>query len=227
MLAVREAVQLARRRNAYLASNISITAPGVDFVRLSVGDDGLEGLPDLLEQALSEGRGTVILVDEIGIILPARFWATGMSIELMWSVSQSRKLASDLIFTAQDIEQVDAFVRRLTSYVTKVRAVPAPTVERRERSSRPWFMFGSRWLPGSVDKPDKRLGRLWLRYPREVEAWYSTDELVRPPSHLRGRSPRSRKRAVAVTSAHPEGRSAAEDRRPPRVPVVAVGPAEA
>jgi hypothetical protein len=199
MLATREAVGLARRRGAILASNISVTASGVDFVRLSVGDEGLDGVPELLERARAEGRGVVILVDEIGIILPARFWSQGMSIDLMWSVSQSRKLSTDLIFTAQDIEQVDAFLRRLTQHVTKVRAVPSPSLDRRETGKRPWFFICSRWLPGSVDKPDKRLGRSFVRYRRQVEGWYDTDELVRPPKRLRGKTASSRS-ARAVSS---------------------------
>lgn len=185
MLATREAVRLARRRGALLASNIGVTAPGVELVRLSVGDSGLEGVPELLERAKLEGRGIVILVDEIGVILPARFWQQGMSIDLMWAVSQSRKLSADLIFTAQDVDQVDAFLRRLTQHVTKVRAVPSPTLDRRESGKRPWFFVCSEWLPGTVDKADKRLRRYFVRYRREVEAWYDTDELVRPPKRLR------------------------------------------
>lgn len=191
MLAVREAVKLARRRNAILASNIVVSAPDVEFVRLSVGSDGLDGVPELLTRSHVDGRGVVILADELGIITPARFWQSGMSIDLMWAVSQSRKMSGDLIFTAQSEEQVDVFLRRLTSRLTKVRAYPAPTVERREREQRPWFYLTSDWLPGTVDKPDKRLGRGLIRYSREWEGWYSTDELVRPPSHLRGRRPRS------------------------------------
>lgn len=186
MLAVKEAVTLARRRNAILASNILIEAAGVEFVRLSVSDDGLDGVTGLQERARLEGRGVVVLVDEIGIILPARYWQTGMSLDLMWSVSQSRKLATDLIFTAQDIEQVDAFLRRLTQYVTKVRAYPAPSIERREQGKRPWFFITSRWRPLTVDKAEKRLGRDWIRYRREWEGIYDTDELVRPPARLRG-----------------------------------------
>jgi hypothetical protein len=206
MLAVHESVTLARRRGAILASNIEVVAPGVDVVRLSVGDDGLEGVPQLLERAHAEGRGVVMLVDEIGIILPARFWQTGMSIDLMWACSQSRKLAADLIYTAQDVEQVDAFLRRLTDYVTKCRAVPRPSIERREQGKRPWFYRVTRWRPAMVDKPDKRLGSGFVRYRRQWEAAYNTDELVRPPTHLLksgGRSTRSRQRPIPVPLAIP------------------------
>lgn len=203
MLAVREAVALARRRGAILASNIRLNVPDVETVQLTVGDEGLDGVPQLLTLARAEGRGVVILVDEIGIILPARFWQTGMSMELMWAVSQSRKLAADLIFTAQDVEQVDAYLRRLTQWVTKVRAVPNPSIERREQGKRPWFFMLARWRPASVDKPDKRLGRGWTLYRRSDEGTYDTDELVRPPSHLaRGRR---RQAAIAAPEARPTG----------------------
>lgn len=205
MLAVREAVTLARRRGALLASNIWVEAPGVEVVRLTVGDEGLGGLPELLSRSRVEGRGVVLLVDEIGIIMPARFWQTGMSIDLMWAVSQSRKLAADLIYTAQDVEQVDAFLRRLTQWVHKVRAVPNPSVERRERGRRPWFFMLSKWRPGSVDKADKRLGRGLVFYRREWEGLYNTDELVRPPQHLRGT--RRRQAAITVPVAVPDGPS--------------------
>lgn len=218
MLATREAVTLARRRGAILASNIEVLAPGVDTFRLSVGDDGLDGVAELLSRSREEGRGVVILVDEIGIILPARFWAQGMSVDLMWAVSQSRKLSADLIFTAQDIEQVDAFLRRLTSHVTKVRAYPAPTLDRREGGKRPWFYIGSKWAPGSVDKADKRLGREWIRYRREWEGWYDTDELVRPPRHLRGKrsTPRSHSSKERAAGPVQETEQGAETRAPAR-----------
>jgi hypothetical protein len=210
MLAVRESVAMARRRGAILASNISIDAPGLDYVRLSVGDDGLDGVPELLARAREEARGVVILVDEIGIILPARFWQTGMSIDLMWSVSQSRKLATDLIYTAQDIEQVDAFLRRLTSYVYKVKAVPSPTNERRDAGKRPWFFIRSKWMPGTVDKADKRLGRSFLRYRRSDETAYDTDELVRPPARLRAESESRRARKASTSPRSQTGTRRAE-----------------
>jgi hypothetical protein len=207
MLATVEAVTLARRRNAILASNILVSAPGVDVHRLSVGDDGLEGVPELLARSKAEGRGVVVLADELGIITPARFWQQGMSIDLMWSMSQSRKLGGDMIFTAQNIAQVDSFLRKLTQYVTRVRAVPAPSIERRERGKRPWLYITQRFQPEDADdhRPEKRLARGVVRYRREWEAWYDTDELVHPPSFLRGRRPRSEARSAGGRGRAPEG----------------------
>jgi hypothetical protein len=208
MLSVRHAVDLARTRGALLVSNILVECPGVDFVHLGVGDDGVDleqlrlileaarGLPgEIVEPAegcegppviLSavEPRGVVLLVDEIGIIMPARFWQS-FPVDLMFTLSQSRKLGVDLVWTSQDVEQVDAYLRRLTQWVYKVRCVPHSTLVRREAGKRPWFFWVTKWRPGLVDKKDKRIGRDLVRYRRRWELWYDTDELVRPPERLR------------------------------------------
>lgn len=220
MLATREAVALARRRGAILASNIKVVADDLEVVQLAVGDDGLEGIPELLERSRSQDppRGVVILVDEIGIILPSRFWERGMSIELMWACSQSRKLGADLIFTCQHVAQLDAFLRRITDWIWKVKAIPHPSIERRESGKRPWFYFATRWRPADIDteKPERRLSRSLMRYRREWEALYDTDELVRPPSHLRGtpRGARSIRSSRPITAPGAGGAASVREREP-------------
>lgn len=205
MLAVQEALRLARLRGALLVSNIAVEAPDVEVERVQVGDDGLEGIPDILDRARGQGRGVVILVDEIGIVLPARYWQQGMSIDLMWACSQSRKLGADLVFTCQHVAQLDAFLRRLTDWIWSVRAIPHPTLERRVRGRRPWFFMLGRWRPADVDteRPEKRLGRAIRRYRREWERVYDTDELVRPPDHLRGRRRRQPRSSSPVVEGEP------------------------
>jgi len=186
MLAVDHARTLALRRGALLASNIRVDPPpGVAFRQLSVGDDGfdLEELRALLE----EPGGVVLLIDEIGIIMPARFWSS-FPVDLMFAMSQSRKLGLDVIYTSQDVEQVDSFVRRLTQWVYKVRCWPAPSLERREGGKRPWLFRVTQWRPVNVDKADKKVGGRWVRYQRKRETWYDTDELVRPAERLARRS---------------------------------------
>jgi hypothetical protein len=203
MLAVQEALRIARRRGAVLASNIEVNAADVDCRRITVGEDGLEGIPDLLEEARASGRGVVILVDEIGIVLPSRFWERGMSIDLMWACSQSRKLGADLVFTCQHVAQLDAFLRRITDWIWRVKAIPHPSLERREAGKRPWLFLASRWRPADIDteRPEKRLSRVswWggVLYRRSWEAVYDTDELVRPPAQLRGHTPASSRRRSA------------------------------
>jgi hypothetical protein len=210
MLAVKHAVELARRRDALLVSNIGITAPGVDVLQLATGDDGLDvaelqtvvdAAREKREQRIAESRakrdawarrpgcGLVLLLDEVGILMPARFWAS-FPVSLMFTLSQSRKLAIDVIYTAQDVEQIDAFLRRLTQWVYRVRSIPGASIEKRQKGRRPWFFYVTRWRPATVDRPDKRLGRDFIRYRRPVEGWYSTDELVAPPDRLtKGRRP--------------------------------------
>ena len=224
MLAVTEARRVALRRGAILAANIKIEPPpGVEFVHLTVGEDGLsvEQMESLMDNARDTGRGVVILIDEIGIIMPARFWQS-FPIALMYRLSQSRKYATDFIWTSQDEEDVDAYLRRKTQWVYKVRAVPSPSPELRERGKRPWFFLVTQWRPGKIDKPDKRIGRGFWRYRREREGWYDTDELVRPPERLSvrgsrsGRQPRGQSnRAQPESAVTRQGRSEAKDGRSP------------
>lgn len=187
MLGVDHSVRLAARRGSWLVSNILITplVPLVKYVQLGTGDDGLDvvELERLLTEAKAAKCGVVLYLDEIGILMPARFWAT-FPVSLMWMLSQSRKLKIDLVFSAQDIEQVDSFLRRLTQWVYRVKAFPTPTLERREAGRRPWFFVVSKWRPTKVDKRGEREGLRRIRYRREWEGQYDTDEIVRPPARL-------------------------------------------
>jgi hypothetical protein len=116
----------------------------------------------------------------------------------MFALSQSRKLRIDLVYTAQDIEQVDSFLRRLTQWIHRVRAFPAPSTHRQESGKRPWFFMVNTYRPGGIkdgiERPDRRVRREFLRYHRAHEAWYDTDELVAPAARLtRKRGPRRSK----------------------------------
>jgi hypothetical protein len=202
MLAVDDARALALRRGAILASNIKIVPPdGVEFVQLTVDEDGLsvEQLETLMDTARATDRGCVIVIDEIGIIMPARFWQS-FPIALMYRISQSRKFRSDLVWTSQDEEDVDAYLRRKTQWIYKVRAVPAPSPETREQGKRPWLFIRTQWRPGKVDKAEKRVGRALIRYRQSREVVYDTDELVRPPARL---SERKRRRVPPADSRNP------------------------
>ena len=192
-IAVDEARRVAASRGAVLAANIWIDPPaGVPFVQLTVGEDGLDvvQMERLMDDARASGRGVVLLVDEIGIIMPARFWQS-FPIALMYRISQSRKYRTDLIYTSQDPEDVDVYLRRKTQWLYRVAAWPSPSNRKRERGVRPWFFVLGQWRPGQMDRADKRISRRFVRYRREREAWFDTDELVRPPARL-SRSRRQR-----------------------------------
>jgi hypothetical protein len=125
-------------------------------------------------------------LDELGIIAPARWWQS-FPPDLLLQLSQGRKLRADFTYTSQHEDMVDTLVRRLSERVYKVRSIPGPSVERREAGKRPWWFVVTEWLPGTVDKKDRRVGRSFVRYKREWESWYDTDEVVRMPGRLRGR----------------------------------------
>jgi len=197
----------AKARGALLASNARLTGavtvrewaerpwepgqpPGT--VVVGAGRYGIDTaeLETIMAVCKVRGHGVVLILDEIGIIMSSRFWQR-FPVRLMWWFAQSRKLRSDVIWTSQD-EDVDAFIRRRTAYVWKVRAVPESTVEREERGVRPWFFFRSKWRSGAVGKRDRRLGWQVARYRRSVEQGYDTDELIAASlSHERGADPYS------------------------------------
>jgi hypothetical protein len=186
MRMVVEACALAKRRDAILASNITITPPvGVEF-RLLPMDEFSESFGELTDECQAAGRGIVLAVDEVHMIWDARRWEE-MSVYDRYRLTQSRHLGIDVFWTAQFVDQVEKNIRNLTEQVELLRAYPAPTIDRRERGQRPWFMVGQVFRPAAVrelvaeqDK-DKRLERHVYRYRRDHELLYDTDALMPPP----------------------------------------------
>lgn len=203
-LAVQHSLMLARMRDAVLLSNIPVVCGpkckdgdhDVTHELLPMTDDGID-LAELTRRAFrlrDEQRGLVLLMDEVGVVMPARLWKD-FSVALMWVLQQSRKLACEWVWTAQDPTFVDHQLRSLTSAVHYVRAFPPPSVWRRVRGKRPWFLVDSVYLPSDAprahgtsadDKKDKRLSRSWMRYRRKWEGAFDTDGVVLPSRHLKG-----------------------------------------
>jgi hypothetical protein len=221
-LAVQHALALARARNAVLLSNIpvkcgkrckrarisALVAAGepiyaaalegyvcsIEHDTLPMNDEGLD-LGELTRRAFrlrDESRGLVLLMDEVGVIMPARLWKD-FSVALMWVLQQSRKLACEWVWTAQDVSFVDHQLRSLTAVVHHVRAYPPPSIWRRARGKRPWMLVASAFSPSVAPrannegfKVDRRIGRRLVRYRRAWEASFDTDGVVLPSKHLRG-----------------------------------------
>lgn len=189
MLAVQDCIALARGRNAVLASNIGITAKGVETVLLPLTDDGLD-LDMLMELALrcrSENRGLVLLIDEAGIVMPARQWAS-FPVGLMWLLQQSGKLMVEIRYTTQHPAFVDSVLRSLTAVVHNVRSTPPPTIKRRIKGKRPLFMTVTTSIPGDFGSsmPEKVMWKRRVRYRREWEGSYDTDAAILPAGRLKG-----------------------------------------
>lgn len=194
MRMVVEACALAVRRQAVLASNITIVPPvGIEF-RLLPMDGFSEAFGALADECRQRGVGLVLAVDEVHMIWDARRW-DDMSVLDRYRLTQSRKLGIDVIWTAQFVDQVEKNIRNLTEQVELLRAYPSPSLDRRERGKRPWFMRGQTFRPAAVRElvaeqdRDKRMGSAWYRYQRSHEALYDTDALLPPPTVIRRRTP--------------------------------------
>jgi len=212
-LAVQHSLMLAKARDAFLLSNIpvrcaktcrgrtsaSIERPDgcvLDHALLPMADDGVD-LGSLTVTAFrlrDQSRGLVLLMDEVGVIMPARLWKE-FSVALMWVLQQSRKLACEWIWTAQDPSFVDHQLRSLTAVVHYVRAYPPPSVWRRVRGKRPWLLAASAFTPSNAPRAngettarmaERRIGRRLVRYRRAWEASFDTDGVVLPSRHLKG-----------------------------------------
>jgi Zonular occludens toxin (Zot) len=204
-LAVQHSLKLAVARRAVLLSNIPVRCCNacegsgssgceIEHRLLPMTDDGID-LGELTSQAFvlrDQERGLVLLMDEVGVIMPARLWKD-FSVALMWVLQQSRKLACEWIWTAQDPSFVDHQLRSLTAAVHYVRCIPPPSIWRRVRGKRPWLMVVSSYTPSNAPRanseggrPDKRIGRRMVRYRRAFEAMFDTDGVVLPSRHLKG-----------------------------------------
>jgi len=212
-LAVQHAITLAKARNAVLLSNIGIRCSpscGGDTGSFGVRHEGcsfehhllpltangldLESLMETAFAARGAGRGLVLMMDEVGIIMPARLWSK-FPVGLMWMLQQSRRVSCEWVWTAQDPTFVDKQLRDLTAVVHYVRSYPPPSIWRRARGKRPWLLIASAFSPGAAPRAngesssrtwDKRLGRRVVRYKRRYEAAFDTDEIVLPPDGFAG-----------------------------------------
>lgn len=224
--AVRDSIDTAARRRAILVSNIRIRpelngGPSIDTRQLAVGHDGIdiEALRSIIDEAQTchacqeldaygdrlhrgpgcQRQGVVLLLDEVGVLMPARFWQD-FPIDLVYHLSQSRKNGVDLNYTAQDVEQVDAILRRLTTYVWLLKSFPPASIARAERGRSPWLFLMTKWkakgIEGAFRKPLGRAWRPWRGQTKRTAGRYSTYELVKPPAVLRERQERKRDRAA-------------------------------
>jgi len=119
-----------------------------------------------------EVRKGVILVDEINLVCPSRFW-NKFPPELAYFWSQTRKMELDIFWTAQHIDRVDKIIREISNYVWWCRQFP----------------FGIHrakcYLPEQIGK-EKALcyDSEWFKIDKKIAEIYNTYEILGLPSHL-------------------------------------------
>jgi hypothetical protein len=74
-------------------------------------------------QELFEVRKGVIIVDEINLVCPSRWW-NKFPPELAYFWSQTRKFGLDIYWTAQHYDRVDKIVKEITNFIWWIRPFP-------------------------------------------------------------------------------------------------------
>jgi len=75
-----------------------------------------------LQEVLAVRNG-VIIVDEINLVCPSRFW-NSFPPELAYFWSQTRKFGLDIFWTSQHVDRVDKIIREISNYVWHIRSWP-------------------------------------------------------------------------------------------------------
>jgi len=75
-----------------------------------------------LQEVLAVRHG-VIVVDEINLVCPSRFW-NSFPPEMAYFWSQTRKFGLDIFWTSQHVDRVDKIVREISNFVWQITSWP-------------------------------------------------------------------------------------------------------
>lgn len=118
---------------------------------------------------LLEVREGLVLLDELNVWFPSRFWSkVPMSLLSFWA--QSRKRGIDIFYTTQHINRVDTVIRELTSFEVKCSSI-----------------FGGRiFLYRKYDIDDKtKLSTRVVIFRKRIADLYDTLETIQEPEYFR------------------------------------------
>jgi hypothetical protein len=181
MNAVVECLGRAGQSRALVLSNIELRVPeGCEFRFLDTSDEAWpEWLLEATMRQVAAKRGTEVLLDDVGVVLNAREWHT-FPAALQTAFCATRKAKCNFNWTAQYPAMVDKALRMQSRGLHRVTAYPEATEKRREQGKRPWWFVIRRYMPEHEDQKDYMLGRWLVRYRREYEALYDTDQIIWP-----------------------------------------------
>jgi len=132
----------------------------------------------LLEGAMQGHKRVLMLVDEAGKFLPARFW-NKMDPRLLTLLQERRKVGAglDLIWTAPAFRHVDNQLRDVTQIVYDCKRYGGNEYSHDEGSP-PRLFRVTAWDPLDVDKVTaKHRGRRWVPFSPAVANLYETSIL--------------------------------------------------
>lgn len=132
---------------------------------------GAEYYSDLRD--LFEIRNGLILVDEINLLCPSRWWDR-LPPHLAYFWSQTRKQQLDIYWTAQHPDRVDKIVREISNWIWLIRKLPFNC------------RFLEQYLPEQVNKVKKvNFGFKVFYINKGVYSRYNTYERVEEPGYVK------------------------------------------
>lgn len=127
--------------------------------------EGATRYQDLTKIAREVEEG-VILIDEINLVCPSRYW-DNFPPELAYFWSQTRKLKLDIYWTAQHQDRVDKIVREITNWIWKINSLPFG------------FRIMTKYLPEQIGKTKREVwGRQIFRINKKIFSKYNTYERI-------------------------------------------------
>lgn len=111
-------------------------------------------------------REGVILVDEINLVCPSRWW-NKFPPELAYYWSQTRKMKLDIYWSAQHVDRVDKIIREISNFVWIMRKFPFG-----------WFR-ASCFVPEHIAKEKKQaITSKFFRIDKKIASKYDTYEIL-------------------------------------------------
>jgi hypothetical protein len=133
--------------------------------------EGAHYYTDLMTLAKTVRKG-VILVDEINLLCPSRWWDQ-FPPELAYFWSQTRKFELDIYWSAQHIDRVDKIIREISNWVWQVKKIT--------------FLFWARqYLPEQYSKEKRtNFANKFFILSKKVFLKYNTYEFIQLPEGLK------------------------------------------
>jgi hypothetical protein len=125
-----------------------------------------------LKQVMDIKEG-LILVDEINLICPSRWWDR-FPVELAYWWSQTRKNQLDVYWTSQHQDRVDKIVKEISNFIWEIRRLPFN------------FRFAICFLPEQIGKSKREsFGTRYFRLNKKIWNNYNTFERIEIPRNLK------------------------------------------
>lgn len=156
--AVLDAGKAARKYHCPVVSNLEIHYPPAWHVTVITVDS--------IEELMSQ-TDCVLLIDEIGIMMPSRFYGKLLAQTAMRWAQMRKYRVYEVFYTVQAMARVDAMVRELTWDVHEMRSFRLLG-----------FFFALQYQGSATSKLNEKIGVRFIWINKEVYGWYDTMAVI-------------------------------------------------